>query len=166
MCSCTRLIGRERLSSWLELMFYAGEEKNVLEENTHAKQITQQALHRGYLMEELAYMMKKSTHFAHSAYVTGILSMADSMFHENFTRLLEQIKVDYHIADALLRQKGELGQLLQLVIAIEKNDLLRISALILETEISERSLNKALLDSYRRASMALDSPVRTRDLSD
>ena len=159
------LIGRERLRSWLELMFYAGTEQNILKESAHAHQITQQALQRAYLMEELAYLAKKSTHFAHMAYITGILSMTTTMFGENYPQLLEQIKVDHHIADALLNHKGELGHFLELVIAIEKNDLLRVSALLLETDISERALNKALLDSYRRSSMALDSPVHASDLS-
>lgn len=159
------LIGRERLSSWLELMFYAGGERNVFRENTHAKQVTQQALHRAYLMEELAYITKKSTHFAHTAYITGILSMAEIMFHDSYTELMEQIKIDRHISDALLYKKGELGRLLQLVIAIEKNDQLRINAIIFEMELSERELNKTLLDSYRRSFMALDTPVRASDLS-
>lgn len=159
------LIGRERLSSWLELMFYAGGERNVFRENTHAKQVTQQALHRAYLMEELAYITKKSTHFAHTAYITGILSMAEIMFHDSYTKLMEQIKIDRHISDALLYKKGELGRLLQLVIAIEKNDQLRINAIIFEMELSERELNKTLLDSYRRSFMALDTPVRASDLA-
>lgn len=160
------LIGRERLGSWLELMFYAGGENSLFKENVHAMQLTQQALQRAYLMEELAYIATKSTHFSHMAYMTGIISMAETMFHDSQTRLMEQIKLDKHIVDAVLSHKGDLGRLLQLVIAIEKNDLLRVSALILDLDISERELNKSLLDSYRRSSIALNTPVHASDLAD
>ncbi|MBN2870742.1 MAG: EAL domain-containing protein [Campylobacterales bacterium] len=158
------VVGRERLGSWLELMFYADGETGVFKENLHAKQITQQALQRAYLMEELAYITKKSTHLSHMAYITGILSMTEMMFHDSYAELLKQINVNKQIEDALLHRKGDLGRLLELVIAIEKNDLLRISAILLEMEISERELNKSLLNSYHRSSMALNSPVHASDL--
>ncbi len=159
------VVGRERLSSWLELMFYADGDASVFNENVHAKQITQQALQRAYLMEELAYITKKSTHIANAAYMTGILSMNEMMFHDSFAELLKQINVNKQIEEALLHKKGDVGRLLELVIAIEKDDLLRISAILLELEISERELNKSLLNSYHRSSMALNSPVHASDLS-
>lgn len=149
------LIGRERLSYWLELMFYANGDDRALERNSHVKQVTQQALQRAYLMEELAYNIKKSTHFCDMAYMTGMLSIVEIMFHESYGAFMKQIKIDKDIVSALLHKKGELGRLMELVIAIEKNERRLIGSIILELDISQRDLNKALLNSYRKSSAVL-----------
>lgn len=149
------LIGRERLSCWLELMFYADGESGVSESSKQAQQVTQQALQRAYLMEELAYSVKRNTHFADMAYITGMLSISEMMFHESYSKLMEQITIDKNISNALLHKKGVIGRLLDLAIAIEKNNLLLISAIILELDVSERELNMCLLNSYRRSSAVL-----------
>lgn len=148
------LIGRERLSNWLELMFYAGRENDAAVLNVHAKLITSQALQRACLMEELASNIKKATYYTDMAYITGILSIAEIMFHDSFSELMKQIKVDPKIVQALVYKTGELGRLLEMAIAIEKNDQQEIGSLLLELDISERELNKALLSSYRRSSAA------------
>jgi EAL and modified HD-GYP domain-containing signal transduction protein len=148
------LIGRDRLTSWLELMFYAdGGDKNV-EAAGHAQEITRQALERACLMEELAHTVRTSSRFADAAYITGILSISDTMFHSSCQELLSEIKIDQNIADALLSKKGDLGRLLELVEAIEKDDSSRIAAIMLELDISEEMLNRALLESYRRSATA------------
>lgn len=151
------LIGRERLGCWLELMFYADSEASICESTTKSTQITQQVLQRAYLMEEVAYRIKKNVHFADMAYITGMLSIDEIMFHESYNKLLEQITVDKNIINALLHKEGLLGRLLELAIAIEKNNLLVISLMIIELDISERELNNCLLDSYQRSSAALQT---------
>ncbi|HZF70826.1 EAL and HDOD domain-containing protein [Sulfuricurvum sp.] len=153
------LIGRERLSSWLELMYYADAKSDASKNNTHAMQITQQALQRAYFMEELAHTIKRSTHFSDMAYITGMLSISEIMFHESYRKLMEQITIDTNIITALLEKKGVIGRLLELSIAIEKNNLSMISSIILELDLSERELNKCLLNSYRRSAAALNTNV-------
>ncbi|MDD2951022.1 MAG: EAL domain-containing protein [Sulfuricurvum sp.] len=153
------LIGRERLSSWLELMYYADAKSDGSKSNTHAMQITQQALQRAYLMEELAHTIKHSTRFSDMAYITGMLSISEIMFHESYRKLMEQITIDNTIITALLEKKGVIGRLLELSIAIEKNNLNMISSIILELDFSERELNKCLLNSYRRSAAALNTNV-------
>lgn len=149
------LIGRERLCSWMELMFYAESEGGGCESTVKSTQITQQVLQRAYLMKEVAYRIKRNAHFADMAYITGMLSIDEVMFHESYTKLLEQITVDKNIINALLRKEGVLGRLLELAIAIEKNNLVVINSMILKLDISERELNESLLESYQRSSAAL-----------
>lgn len=156
------LIGRERLSSWLELMYYADGE-GASETSNLAMQVTQQALQRAYLMEELAYSIKKSTHFSDMAYITGMLSISEIMFHESYRTLMEQITIDQNIINALLEKKGVLGRLLELAIAIEKNNLLLMSSIIVELDISERELNKCLLNSYQRSAAVLHLNVHAEN---
>jgi EAL and modified HD-GYP domain-containing signal transduction protein len=106
-------------------------------------------------MKEVAYRIKRNAHFADMAYITGMLSIDEIMFHESYTKLLEQITVDKNIINALLHKEGVLGRLLELAIAIEKNNLVVINSMILKLDISERELNESLLESYQRSSAAL-----------
>ena len=153
------LIGRERLNSWLELMYYANEKIDVKEDGNETLQINLQVLQRAYLMKELAYSIKKSTNFANMAYMIGILSVSEIMFKESYNKLMEQITIDKEIANALLDHKGVLGRILELAIAIEKNDLLLISSNIVELNLSERELNTSLLNSYQRSAAELHMKV-------
>lgn len=145
------LIGRERLGSWIELMYYANEKNGVKEDTNETLQINLQVLQRAYLMKEVAYSIKKNTHFANMAHLTGILSVYEIMFQESNNKLIEQITIDNEIANALLHKTGILGRILELAIAIEKNDLLLISTNIVKLELSERELNKSLINSYHRS---------------
>lgn len=143
------LIGRERLGNWLELMVYAYDDGE--EEAAFAKHLSQQANQRASLMEELAKYTKSSDRFAHAAYMTGLLSMAEALFKNGYTDILRQIHVDQNISDALLKKSGELGQLLQLAIAVERNDTHTINSIIGQLYISQSELNKCVLVSYRRS---------------
>lgn len=149
------LIGRENLNSWLDLMYYANDKSGVKEYTNETLQINLQVLQRAYLMKEIAYSVKKNAHFSNMAHLLGILSVGDIMFHESYNELMKQITIDNEIASALVHKKGILGRILELAIAIEKNDLLLISSNIVELNLSERELNTALLNSYQRSAAEL-----------
>jgi len=153
------LIGRESLNSWLELMYYANDKTGAKEYTNETLQVNLQVLQRAYLMKEVAYSVKKNTHFSNMAHMLGILSVSEIMFNENYDELMKQITIDNEIASALLHQKGVLGRILELAIAIEKNDLLLISSNIVELNLSERELNTALLNSYQRSAAELHMKV-------
>ncbi len=147
------LIGRERLGNWLELMLYAYDKESE-EEEQFAKELSWLAHQRASLMEVLAHQTKSSDRFAHAAYMTGLLSMAEAMFKNGYIDLLKQMNVDKNIADALLKKSGELGQLLQLAIAVEQNDIPTINSIIGQLYISQNELNECVLLSYRQGSTA------------
>lgn len=146
------LIGRERLRNWLELMIYAYDEGSK-EEEKFAAQISQQANQRAALMEELAHRTKSSERFAHAAYMTGLLSMADTMFQNGYMDILKQVHVDKNIADALIKKNGELGQLLQLATAVERDDIHTINSICGQLYISQNTLSQCLLASYQRSAV-------------
>lgn len=141
-------MGRERLNGWLELMVYASGE----EEDKHAKQLGQLGKQRACLMKELAIHLGKTQHFEHSAYMTGLLSMSETMFQDGFAELIKQTHLDKEIASALLKGNGELGQLLGLAIAVEQDDLGRINSISGQLGISQKELNACILASYRDSS--------------
>ena len=138
-------MGRERLNSWLELMVYASGD----EESEHAKQLSQLGKQRACLMKELAVHLGKNHHFEHAAYMTGLLSMSETMFEDGLDELVKQTHIDKDIASALLKSNGELGQLLQLAIAVEQNNLHRINSISGQLGLSHKELNECVLASYR-----------------
>ncbi len=142
------LIGREKLGNWLELMVYAGSDEEYTEEESYAQRVSERASERASLMHELAVKTKSSSNFAEAAYMTGLLSIAEEMFHSAFNELLKEIHIDKNISDALTKHNGELGQLLQLAIAVERDDLHTINSIIGQLYISQAELNEAVLKSY------------------
>lgn len=147
------LIGRERLCNWLELMVYA-DGNETTEANPYAEQLSEQARHRACLMEEVAKKVKTSTAFSEAAYMTGLLSMSEMLFQDDFDTLIRQMTIDKNIADALIKHNGELGQLLELSIAVERNDIHRIHSISGQLFLSQQDLNACLLASYRRSAAA------------
>lgn len=151
------LIGRKRLSHWIELMLYADAHDTDEPTRILERQITQRALQRASFMEEVAYTLKRSLLFADTAYITGILSMNEIIAKENYAELLDQISVAPAISAALLKRQGELGAILELAVAVEKNDLGRIDGLLGRLGLTERLLNQSLLNSYQKSAFLLKS---------
>jgi EAL and modified HD-GYP domain-containing signal transduction protein len=143
------LIGRERLANWLELLAYAYADDET-EGPEYPKHLSQQATHRAYLMEEIARKINSSPKFSRAAYITGLLSIAEVMFQDSFETLLKQMHVDRNIASALLRHNGELGQLLQLVTAVEEDNIHDIHSIIGQLYLSQEDLNACMVTSYQR----------------
>ncbi len=147
------LLGREKLSYWIELMIYAQDSSNSDDENISSP-LGKIARQRAALMEELAHLLQtKELNFATSAYLVGILSLAEAMFQSSFQHLFEQMDIDQHISNALLHKKGTLGELLQLCIAVEKNDFENIDKLLHHFGLNQTQLNHAMLSAYKRTSV-------------
>ena len=68
-----------------------------------------------------------------------------------------KISVAPAISAALLKRQGELGAILELAVAVEKNDLGRIDGLLGRLGLTERLLNQSLLNSYQKSAFLLKS---------
>lgn len=145
------LLGREKLSYWVELMIYAQGSDNDENISSPLGKIARQ---RAALMEELAHLISqgKELNLATSAYLVGILSLAEAMFQSSFKHIFEQMDINQHISDALLHKEGVLGELLQLCLAVEKNDFENIDKLLRHFSLSQSQLNHAMLFAYKRTS--------------
>lgn len=144
------IIGRERLLHWLELMVYANDEGDEDEDN-FSKQLSKQAHHRAILMESLAKRTNMAISMQHAAYMTGLLSMSEVIFQSGFNELLDQIHVEQHVNDALHTKSGELGELLQLVIAIEHDNLRQVTSILGQIGMTQKELNECMMVSYQKA---------------
>ena len=81
-------------------------------------EILESALIRAYMTRELAEASSKIS--GQSAYTAGLLSILDCLLNKPMEELMHQITLAEDIKNALIGQKGTLGNLLSLVIAYEQ----------------------------------------------
>ncbi len=115
------LLGRKPLKQWLLLIAFA--KSNMQDVNGYEKNpLLQLAITRARIMGELA---KKIDYIndTHEASFTGILSLVDAALKMPIEKIFEEINVDKNIKDAIIKHSGILGELLMLVIAIERFDM-------------------------------------------
>lgn len=147
------LLGRQKLTCWVELMIYAQGDDEYDDDNI-ASPLGKIARSRAALMEELAYTIADITEpsLSISAYLVGILSLAEAIFQSSFESLFVQMDLDPSISKALISKEGILGDLLKLCIAVESNNFNEIKHLLLKLHLSQKQLNKAMMSAYQRSS--------------
>ncbi len=116
--SAIRLLGRDQMRRWLQVLLYSNRGSDA--HDTHDPLLLLAAT-RGKMMESLA-LKKGQKPFADNAFVTGILSLMDTLFGVPMKEILAIIPLGEEVHLALLERRGELGLLLDLVIALEKDD--------------------------------------------
>jgi len=147
------LLGRQRLSCWVELMIYAQGDDEYDDDNI-ASPLGKIARSRAALMEELAHLLPNTSDqkLSISAYLVGVLSLAEAIFQSSFEKLFVQMDLDLSISSALIAKKGVLGTLLELCIAVEANKFNEIADLLEQLNLSQKQLNKAMMLGYQRSS--------------
>jgi EAL and modified HD-GYP domain-containing signal transduction protein len=103
------MLGMDFVSRWATLLALAGNDDcpaGYLEA----------ALQRARMCELVAASLNCS---ASESYVTGLLSTLDSVFNEPLASLVEPLPIDVRFKRALLHRQGELGGLLDCVLAYE-----------------------------------------------
>jgi len=147
------LLGREKLSYWIELMIYAQRDSDYDADNI-ASPLGKIAKSRASLMQELGILVADITEpsLPTSAYLVGILSLSEAMFQSSFETLFKQMDLEVAIAEALMNKEGLLGDLLKLCVAVENNQFQDISHITSKLGISQKQLNTAMMRGYQRAS--------------
>lgn len=115
------ILGNRQLQRWVQLLLFAqggtGDATSPL---------LTLAASRGRLMELLATKRRASNAECDRAFMTGIFSLLDVLLDSTMDDVLAQISLPDDVRDALLARRGSLGQLLELVEALEahgSNDL-------------------------------------------
>lgn len=111
------LLGRRQLQRWIQLLLYAngsgGQDK--------LSPLQLLAASRGRTMGMIA-KEKGENSFEDHAFLTGILSLIDTLLGMPIDQIIIQIKLDPQIVAALINREGELGRLLQLVEHFEQDN--------------------------------------------
>jgi EAL and modified HD-GYP domain-containing signal transduction protein len=111
------LVGRRPLAQWLMLMIYS---KSVSKENKTSP-IMLLIQSRTQLMQNILKITIPSikSNMLGEAYFVGVLSLIDSIFGRELSEILEEMHVSDEVKDALLYDKGILGEIYFLVRSLE-----------------------------------------------
>jgi c-di-GMP-related signal transduction protein len=111
------VLGARQLQRWLQVLLFAhhgaGDSPSPL---------LTLAVTRGKLMELLAARETGDEGYRDRAFMTGILSLMDTLLGTPLPEVVAQLNLTDDVRDALLSRAGSLGALLDLVEALERND--------------------------------------------
>lgn len=140
------MLGRKPLKQWLLLIAFSKSMQNesMIEKNP----ILVLAQNRSKIMSSLAKAMNSKSCDIHEASFVGVLSLVDALLRMPIDIILDEINVDNNVRDALLEKTGELGKLLELVIAIERFDMPKTDELLDDLKLTNLQLSNILQNSY------------------
>ncbi|WP_373036251.1 EAL and HDOD domain-containing protein [Sulfurimonas sp.] len=114
------LVGRQPLAKWLMLMIYS---KSVSKTSRHSP-LMLMIKHRTELMENILKAVNPDvqSNALGEAYFVGVLSLIDTLFSVKLERILQDLHISDEVSDALLKDKGLLGEIYSLIRDIENFD--------------------------------------------
>jgi EAL and modified HD-GYP domain-containing signal transduction protein len=102
-------IGRRQLQRWLQLLLYARQHPDG-----PPNLLLPVAAHRGALLEALCKRDGGDRDEQDLAFMTGVFSLLDRLFHMPMEELLRDLNLPDEVEAALLAREGQLGQRLRL----------------------------------------------------
>lgn len=123
------LLGRRRLQRWLQVMLFAQDGSADF-----PSPLLTLAAARGRLMELMAGEFSTDAAYADRAFMTGILSLLDTLIGAPLADILAPLPLQDDVRDALLWRSGDLGLLLSVTEALEGNDPAEVTRLTQECE--------------------------------
>ncbi len=112
------ILGIEKLKIWITLILYTNEFDSDIESNP----VFDLALVRGKMLEELVMKKTKDLVYAGEAYLVGTLSLIDVILGQKKEDIIGELRLSKDIKDAILYNKGLLGELLTAVELYEIDD--------------------------------------------
>lgn len=150
----TTLLGHQKLLSWLGLFIYGSSHQKPFSEA-----IYNNAKFRAKMMEILA--QKYYSHeLAHKAFLVGSLSLVDVYLNIAMEDFLKELHLDDEIKEALLHQKGRLGNLLS--IAKEMSHSCDITPSILHEKECQDFCQDVLYDACLEATLFVEQSNQSK----
>ncbi|MEZ0372385.1 MAG: EAL and HDOD domain-containing protein [Candidatus Sericytochromatia bacterium] len=112
------LLGLSEIRSWVSLLLLSEAENKPPE-------LIKTAIIRGKMCELLASELKMARNEAH--FIVGLFSVLDALMDIPLEEILAQVPLSKDVIDALLRREGELGKLIDWVLAYEAGEWDRLS---------------------------------------
>ena len=120
-----QILGRRQLQRWLQVLLFANQTATDF-----PSPLLQMAASRGKLMELLAEKSSRDGHLHDQAFMTGILSLLDTLLEMPMTEVIGQLHLPDEVRGALVQRNGRLGRLLRIVEALERTDDAEVAALL------------------------------------
>jgi EAL and modified HD-GYP domain-containing signal transduction protein len=139
------LLGYRNLQKWVTLLLFAGEGYDI-----KSSPLFERAVLRGRIMELLTGKVTSDVSTADTAFITGVLSLVDTLFQSPLENVLKELNLSEEINNALLHHDGLLGKLVSVIenLEEEKYDILKESLEALHVDIEElfRIENNAIIE--------------------
>jgi len=144
------LLGRNSLVQWLMLLLYS---KNFSTNIKYQDQLIVMVKQRTLIMVNLMKLIKKSASQKEQseAYFVGILSLMNALSGVPLRDVLDEFHVDLQVQDALFDQKGFLGELYDVVLAVENFDTITLEKFLSEHHIEKANFESLMLDVFKDA---------------
>lgn len=145
------LVGRTPLAQWLMFMIYA----KAVSKNNEISPLMLMVKNRTGLMESIFKKVKPEarSNMLGQAYFVGVLSLIDTIFGRKMETILDEMNVDDTVRDALLYDKGLLGEIYALVRDIEQFNTKKVSAFEKKYQLPEASFRDLMLESMREVTI-------------
>jgi EAL and modified HD-GYP domain-containing signal transduction protein len=140
------LLGRRQLQRWVQLLLYARDG------GSPSSPLMQLAATRARTMELLNQWHSEHSGQAESAFIVGIMSLADVALGLKIDDVVAQIDVVDEVKEAILKQEGFFGHMLTLVKKTEAGEFDAASDLLFELGITPDEFNNAQLQAMQWAS--------------
>jgi EAL and modified HD-GYP domain-containing signal transduction protein len=139
------LLGYRNLQKWVTLLLFAGEGYDM-----KSTPLFERAVLRGRIMELLTGKVTHDTSTADTAFITGVLSLVDTLFQSPLESILKDLNLSEEINNALLHRDGLLGTLVSVIenLEDEKYDVLkdRLESLNVDIEELFKIENSAIIE--------------------
>lgn len=123
------VLGRSQLQRWLQLLLFT-----LQSGSSYPSPLLLLAATRGKMMELLAVRQQRDAAFSETAFMTGILSLIDTLIDKPLADIVDELNLGQGLAAALLRREGDLGVLLRLIESVEHADLQQAGALLAQID--------------------------------
>lgn len=145
------LVGRMPLAQWLMFMIYA----KAVSKGSEISPLMLMVEHRTELMKAILKTIQPEvrSNALGQAYFIGVLSLIDTIFAKKLETILEDIHVDDVVKEALLYDKGLLGEIYALVRDIEQFNTKKVSAFEKKYQLPEASFRDLMLESMREVTI-------------
>jgi len=136
------VLGRQNLIRWVLLLLYS-------EGHVAASQspLLMAAAFRGRFLEYLVALLPGQALLRDKAFIVGLLSYVDALLGIPLPEVLGRLSLTPDVEEALLERKGMLGQLLELVIALDEQDQQKTGQLAAQLSIDSHCMLRGMVES-------------------
>lgn len=138
------VVGRRNLKRWIQLLLF-----------THGttgpsnSPLMHMAVMRGKMMELLIQSQPNSMDYADLGFMTGILSLLDTLLSMPMEEIVEEISLKDEVKQALLYREGQLGRLLMLCEKLEAGDFTSVYEILKGSNFTLNTLTRIQIEAMK-----------------
>jgi EAL and modified HD-GYP domain-containing signal transduction protein len=137
------ILGRSQLRRWLNLMLFSSREGD-----RRSPMLLARVSVRARAMELLAHDTGLNKTQQEMAFMVGMFSLLGVLFGMDLRDVLKPLTISDAVQQALLQQQGELGQLLAVVEAAERDDHAALAQQLAALPLDGDQFNRVMADAY------------------